>query len=243
MCRTWRSGQVYGEFNPSPYSPNNDLVDLPEIYLNMKITLISTFFLLLFISCQQQSPVEGTPEKASINYLTDYPAINPDSSINAVIEIPAGTNAKWETDKTTGELVWEQKDGKPRVVQYLPYPGNYGMIPGTLLPKEKGGDGDPLDILVLGPAVERGTVLKVQVIGVMKLLDGGEQDDKLIGVDPQGPLGQVASMEELESQFPKSSQIIELWFANYKGAGKMEVLGMGKQDEAIGILRASLMDN
>jgi inorganic pyrophosphatase len=206
----------------------------------MKINLISVLSLLLLISCQEPSPTEAPPPKAPINYLSAYRAINPDSSINAVIEIPAGTNAKWETDKSTGQLVWEQKEGKPRIVQYLPYPANYGMIPGTLLPKEKGGDGDPLDILVLGPAVERGTVLRVQVIGVMKLLDRGEQDDKLIGVDPEGPLGQVASMEELESKFPQALQIIELWFTNYKGAGKMEFLGMGEQDEAMGILRASL---
>ena len=37
---------------------------------------------------------------------------------------------------------WEFRDGKPRVVAYLGYPGNYGMIPRTLLPKEHGGDGD-----------------------------------------------------------------------------------------------------
>ena len=46
---------------------------------------------------------------------------------------------------------------KPREVKYLGYPGNYGMIPRTLLPKELGGDGDPLDVIVLGPAVERGS--------------------------------------------------------------------------------------
>ena len=63
--------------------------------------------------------------------------------IHFVVEIPAGTNAKWEVDKATGGLHWEQKDGRPRVVQYLAYPGNYGMIPSTSLPYEIGGDGEP----------------------------------------------------------------------------------------------------
>lgn len=41
-------------------------------------------------------------------------------------------------------MKWEFKKGKPRVVSYLGYPGNYGMIPKTLLSKESAGDGDPL---------------------------------------------------------------------------------------------------
>ena len=91
------------------------------------------------------------------NILTDYPALNENSgTINVVIEIPAGTAAKWEVDKRDGALRWEIEDGRPRVVRYLGYPGNYGMVPRTLLPEEVGGDGDALDVLVLGPALEHG---------------------------------------------------------------------------------------
>ena len=57
-------------------------------------------------------------------------------------------------------MIWEFKDGKPRIVKYLGYPGNYGMVPKTLLPENLGGDGDPLDVIVLGPQVERGSVIK-----------------------------------------------------------------------------------
>jgi len=53
--------------------------------------------------------------------------------------------------KPDGIMKWAFEDGKPRVIKYLAYPGNYGMIPRTLLPKELGGDGDPLDIIMLGP--------------------------------------------------------------------------------------------
>ena len=47
------------------------------------------------------------------------------TSIHVVVEIPAGTNDKWEVDKETGVLRWEQKNGQPRVVQYLAYPAQY----------------------------------------------------------------------------------------------------------------------
>jgi inorganic pyrophosphatase len=59
------------------------------------------------------------------NLLTSAPTRNPDGSVNALIEIPAGTNAKWEVNEE-GVLEWEMKDGKPRVVRYLAYPGSYG---------------------------------------------------------------------------------------------------------------------
>jgi inorganic pyrophosphatase len=206
----------------------------------MKITLIPILSLLLLISCRESPLPENGTNAVPLNYLTAYPALNPDSTVNAAIEIPAGTNDKWETHKSTGVMEWEQKNGKRRVVQYLPYPANYGMIPGTILPKEKGGDGDPLDILVLGPAVERGSVLPVKIIGVLRLMDTGEQDDKLIGVPLTGPFAKLTSMQDLEIQFPMAAQIIALWFTNYKGPGKMQALGFGEKAEAMEILKASM---
>lgn len=149
--------------------------------------------------------------------------------LNAVIEIPSGTNAKWEV-KDDGQMHWEVRDGQPRIVNFLPYPGNYGFIPQTLLRKDEGGDGDPLDVLVLGPAVPRGSVLPVRVIGVMKFLDRGEQDDKLLAVVANTPLGAVRSIQELNESFPGASQIVMNWFQFYKGPGKMEFQGWGEVD-------------
>jgi inorganic pyrophosphatase len=160
--------------------------------------------------------------------------------IRVVVEIPAGTNAKWEVAKDTGHLKWEIKNGKPRIVQYLAYPGNYGMVPRTLLPKELGGDGDPLDVLVLGPAVLRGAVIEAKLIGVLRLLDAGEQDDKLIAVIPGKPLGDVSDLSELDRKYPGVSEIIETWFANYKGADVIETRGFMPTIAAQEILRSAI---
>ena len=75
--------------------------------------------------------------------------------MHGIVEIPAGACEKWEV-KLDGVMRWDMKDGKPRHVKYLGYPCNYGMVPRTMLGKELGGDGDPLDVLMLGPAVPRG---------------------------------------------------------------------------------------
>lgn len=147
-----------------------------------------------------------------INKLFDKIApINDDDTINAIVEIPTGTLAKWEMDKeNTDQVMWEFKKGKPRVVQYLGYPGNYGAIPQTNLPKELGGD--------------------------------GEQDDKLIGVlTKASPFSDIQSIEELEENFKGITEILKIWFHNYKGAdGNIEVLGFENRQVAMEILNESI---
>ncbi|AEY00887.1 inorganic pyrophosphatase [Oceanimonas sp. GK1] len=169
-------------------------------------------------------------------------ARNEDGTVKAIVEIPAGTSAKWEVSKDDPKAVyWEYKQGKPRVVNYLGYPGNYGAIPGTALPKELGGDGDPLDVIVLGQAVPRGEVVDVRMIGVLKMLDDGEQDDKLIAVlANDSPFAHIESMAQLDEEYPGASQIIDLWFANYKGPdGGMEGLGFEDAASARKVLNAA----
>lgn len=170
-------------------------------------------------------------------------AFNADGSVRAIVEIPTGTSAKWEVSKADPKSVyWEQRDGKPRVVNYLGYPGNYGAIPGTALPKDKGGDGDPLDVIVLGQAAPRGELVNVRVIGVLKMLDGGEQDDKLIAVLVRAsPFAHIESMAQLDAEYPGVSQIIDLWFSNYKGPdGGMESQGFEEADLALAVLEAAV---
>lgn len=90
-----------------------------------------------------------------------------------VVEIPHGSATKFEIDKRTGHVVADRMMAMPVV-----YPANYGLIPST-----RAGDGDNLDALLFTrEPLPPGTVVKVRVIGVLPMLDGGEQDDKLIAV-------------------------------------------------------------
>lgn len=179
--------------------------------------------------------------KSEKNLVTVMPAKNIDGSINVLVEIPSGTNGKWEVNKETGNLDWEFKKGAPRVVQYLPYPSNYGMIPQTLSPEEIGGDGDPLDVLLLGEAVPRGSYVKGKLIGVMYMKDHGETDDKLLAVAEGSPFENVNSVSELAEQFPGTLTILQTWFVNYKGIGEdMKVTGFANKTEADKVLNEAI---
>src|SRR5690554_4621208 len=149
-------------------------------------------------SAPTDSPTQ-TEITAERHYLHGCPSLAGAGLVNAVIEIPAGTSAKWEVEKNSGNLVWELAGDSLRVVDYLPYPANYGMIPQTLLPKALGGDGDPLDVIVLGPAIERGRIAPCKIIGMLALLDNGEQDNKLLAVAVDSHFATVDDIVALDS--------------------------------------------
>jgi inorganic pyrophosphatase len=91
----------------------------------------------------------------------------------AFIEIPKGSNVKYELDKPTGLLLVDRV-----LYSAVYYPANYGFIPRTWCE-----DGDPLDVLVLGeePVVPQ-TLMRARAIGVMRMRDDKGQDDKIIAV-------------------------------------------------------------
>lgn len=199
--------------------------------------LLAPFLMLSMLSSCVIEPKED--EVPSHVLTSETKAFSVDSLINAAIEIPAGTIAKWEFNKDNLTLEIEEVDGQPRQVNYLGYPGNYGMIPGTILPKELGGDGDPLDVLVLGSPIEQGYVVQCRPIGVLQLLDHEEQDDKIIAVNPESAFGDITTIEALDSTYTGVLGIIETWFENYKGPGKMESKGYASHEEAKQLIKTA----
>jgi len=177
---------------------------------------------------------------SNINYLHDIEPLNKDNTVNCVVEITAGTIQKWEISKSDGSIIREHLEGRPRTIKYIGYPANYGIVPMTLLPKNKGGDGDPVDIILLGPPKERGSVVAGKIIGRLNLVDNGETDHKLIAVQKYSSFFDVNSIAELDKKFPGASRIIEIWFANYKGRGKIKTKGFSGAEESIAMLQQSI---
>lgn len=175
-----------------------------------------------------------SPMHRHLDFYRDFAAQNADGTVNAVTEIPAGTNDKFEVAEDTGRMCWELKNGVPRVIKYLGYPANYGMVPRTL-----GGDGDSLDVLTLGKFERRGAVVKAKVIGVLHLLDGGDVDDKLIAVLPGTDFYAYDDLSALEAHYAGLSTILATWFENYKGPGELQSLGFGDAAEARQVLDAA----
>ena len=172
------------------------------------------------------------------NQNTDYtnlPLYSEDNNIQAVIEIPAGTNHKIEFNKKKLIFEVDKRNGKERIINFLPYPGNYGFIPSTYSNPKKGGDGDALDILILCESLKTGTVIEVIPIGVLKLIDNGELDYKIIAVPSNKDLQIIKANNfiELSENYPEVKTIIETWFLSYDKIESAKVSGWGDENDAV----------
>lgn len=94
-------------------------------------------------------------------------------TINVIVEIPEGSNNKYEIDKKTGLISLDRAN-----YSSAPYPFDYGFVPQTLWE-----DNDPLDVVILTTfPLHPGIMVKVRPVAVIEMIDDGESDYKIIGV-------------------------------------------------------------
>lgn len=98
--------------------------------------------------------------------------------MNVIVEIPRGSKNKYEIDKETGMIALD------RVMHTAQdYPFDYGFVPQTLWD-----DGDALDVLLLTThPLAPGILVHARPVAVLKMVDGGESDDKIIAVPTEDP--------------------------------------------------------
>jgi inorganic pyrophosphatase len=125
--------------------------------------------------------------------------------VTAVIEVPKGSKTKYELDKKSGMLKVDRI-----LYSSVHYPANYGFIPQSYCE-----DNDPLDILVLGQeSVHPLSILRAKPIGVMKMVDQGEADDKIIAVHIDDPeFSHYTSIDEIPQHCLKT---LQRFFEDYK---------------------------
>jgi len=169
-----------------------------------------------------------------MNFLS-LPTYSKDGLLQAVIEIPAGTNQKFEYHTEQQAFLPDFREGLPRIIDFLPYPVNYGFIPSTRMTVNLGGDGDPLDVLLVSETLPRGSVVDVIPIGLLKLMDTGALDHKVLAVpaDTNRQIITARSWRDFTLHYGAARQILETFFLHYDGIGTLQLLGWGDETEAI----------
>ena len=158
------------------------------------------------------------------------PGDRPPEHLTAVIEIPAGSRNKYELDKATGLFRLDRV-----LYSAVHYPGDYGFVPRTLHE-----DGDPLDVLVrVHEPTFPGCQIDIRPIGVLKMLDKGEPDDKILAVPWYDPIHEYFDIADLPQHYLRE---VEHFFHIYKDleGKRVQVIGWEKSEVAMRVIEESI---
>ncbi len=133
------------------------------------------------------------------------PHYDGDLSFHGIVEIPKDSKNKYELDKESGLLSIDRV-----LYSSVMYPASYGFIPRSFAD-----DGDPLDVLVLAQEpIHPLTIVSCRAIGVMRMVDQGAADDKVIAVHVADPEFNV--YREISDMPPHRMREIARFFEDYK---------------------------
>jgi inorganic pyrophosphatase len=156
--------------------------------------------------------IDIKPSKIMPNLLHTLPAYasKDDGVLNAIVEINANSRYKFEMITESGHVKLDR-------VGYstLVYPLAYGLIPRTW-----DLDGDMLDIVIAGvdEPLPAGCLVEARVVGIIKFIDGGEEDDKVVAVlNDDKRMDHIKSLEDLGPYFQKE---VGYYFEHYKDLKK-----------------------
>jgi len=140
--------------------------------------------------------------------------------MNTIIEINKGSKNKYEIDKKTGLIAL---DRVYHTSQDCPF--DYGFVPQTYYD-----DGDALDVIVLATyPINPGILVRVRPIALLKMIDSGDNDDKVIAVPIDDPRwGDTQDLKDINKHTLKE---IEHFFSTYKKIQGKEVQVSGFQDK------------
>jgi inorganic pyrophosphatase len=151
--------------------------------------------------------------------------------LSAIIEVPMGSNVKYELDKKSGLIKVDRT-----LFSSVHYPANYGFLPQTYCD-----DNDPLDVLVLcQEAMVPLSMLRAKPIGLMKMTDQGSSDHKIIAVhyDDQ----EYSHYDSIDELAPHRLKQVQRFFEDYKALENKAVTveGFAGKSEALAVIREAM---
>lgn len=153
--------------------------------------------------------------------------------LNVIIEIPKGSNNKYEIDKETGLIKLDRAN-----YSAAPFPYDYGFVPQTLWD-----DGDALDVIVLTTfPLQTGILVQVRPVAVMDMVDSGESDYKIIAVPTEDKRwDDVQDLGDINKHTLKEFQhFLETYKALKGKPAPVEIKGIMGKAEAVAAIKKSV---
>jgi inorganic pyrophosphatase len=162
------------------------------------------------------------------------PGKNPPEDIYVVVEIPQGSNIKYELDKESGMIFVDRV-----LFTSMVFPFNYGFIPGTL---EE--DGDPVDVVLLSyDSVAPGSIVRARPIGLLEMEDENGPDSKVIAVPHEKIDNRFAGIKDIADVNEAVKERIKHFFEHYKELEKgkwVKVKSWRGREAALEVIRKAI---
>lgn len=155
------------------------------------------------------------------------------NEVNVIIEIPKGSNNKYEIDKATGLIKLDRAN-----YSAAPFPYDYGFVPQTLWD-----DNDALDVIVLTTfPLQTGILVQVRPVAVMEMIDSGESDYKIIAVPTEDKRWEdVQDLGDINKHTIKEFQhFLETYKALKSKPSPVEIKSIKGKVEAIAAIKKSV---
>lgn len=171
---------------------------------------------------------------------TDFRDLSPfgERGVYAVIEMPAGTNSVYKFDQNTGGIAPVMDGERQKTIDFLPFPANFGFVPGTQQILDGDDTQHPLRILVLGSNLKTGTVVETHLIGLLRIRESGKDADFLISVPLGREGGKIIDFRDFLLNHDAAKQLLEEWFVYHQGLPDTQILGWDDEKAAMQLLRS-----
>ena len=160
---------------------------------------------------------------------------NPPFEVNCIIEVPKGGTNKYEYDEEMGAFKLDRA-----LYEAVFFPAEYGFIPQTINKQ----DCDPLDVMVLATfPTFPGCLVSCRPIGILRLVDSGEEDDKIIAVSANDP--RFDEIKELDDLSTHAKKEIKNFFENYaepQTEKKIKIEGWSGKNKAHELIKQASKD-
>lgn len=173
---------------------------------------------------------------------TDFRTLEPfsEGGIHAVIEMPAGTDLWFKYESSSGKILPIMEANKQKALDFLPFPANFGFIPGTNDYDMEGSV--PLKVLVLGSYLSTGTIVEAQLIGVLNIRERGLENKFLIASTlGRGKQAKIKDFRDFLLNQDAVKRLLEEWFVHYQGLPDTQILGWQDEKAAMDLIEQSRM--
>ena len=197
---------------------------------------IFLFFCLGFVlsSCDQGTFVK---KGKRLKHLTPYSEAG---NLQMVVSIPAGTVQAYEYNEQKHRLVQADEADPHQVLDFLPYPGNFGFIPSG----DPEVQSDALDVLLLSKPLSRSTIVEIIPIATLLLKAGANKMTKIIAVPRDSSLRVIdaTNFATFLIKYDAAKRIIEEWFTHYRGDRGVISLGWKNEAYALDMIKKKKAD-